>query len=91
MSLISAIPRNWKKILYHSKIKIELELETEFAIDKPSQFAYQQLNSTRKVLNNQLQMWQKKINVTLSIEDIILANDVKRLTQIAKYVSFQFR
>ena len=94
-SIIAAIPKQWKNILKNAQ-EINLSFEVEFPIDtllgsiKPTAMVYNQHPSSNIIMLLAEKWTSKSLSVFLS-EDISTGLNIKRVTKISKYISFQYK
>ena len=97
-SIISAIPRSWKKVITNNRQENveELECASNFSqmleMPKWSQIVYNQINRDNTALNKLRSMWTKKLQNEIVLEEIQNAFiNIKKITEVVKHRSFQFR
>ena len=95
LSLISAIPKLWKKIIRDQKIDLSKEVEFKFDIyqkmQKVTQYAYRELNDKPKIIKDLVSNWSNRFEELIEENDIVVSLDAFKLTNVVKYSSFQYR
>ena len=94
-SLIDAIPRTWKQMLKSQPI--ELSTEVAFPIDeimeteKITAYIYKKIIDNESVIKECTDKWKQKLGMDIKQEQIKTGFKVKKVCNIAKYKSFQYR
>ena len=93
-SLISAVPKPWKKLMKEGNIEIVLEMfyERFLKIAKPVKYVYRMLNKSKSDIKNLHQKWSNDQHEKIDLDDLSQAfTNVYAITNKAKFRSFQYR
>ena len=96
MSIIDAIPQEWKKLIKDNSLS-DVLLNVQFPInkimeyDKPAASIYNQLIEDESIIDSLVNKWSNKLGMKIKREEIIRSLDTQKLTRVSKYQSFQFK
>ena len=93
-STINAIPSLWKYCLKTPGLIDDhvYKIEKIGNLDKVSRWIYHDLNTTQKVLSKFAGVWSKKLEVSITVEDMKnYFGNLNKMTNIVKYHDFQYR
>ena len=96
-SLISAIPRRWKKVINRSQSDVNTlefcsKISSMSEINKWAKIVYADLNKNDETVKSKAQYWTHKIHADVDVSEIQNAfKNINKYVSVVKYRSFQYR